>query len=105
MSQQMNKAKEIVEKIINKIETGSHSSNDRLFDQLKNIDKLISQNQSKIWLRTRSGKPMAEKIETVAGKVLKQLEKDLELAEGIKELESVAKEIDEESQRRSMVVT
>ena len=99
MSQQMKQAKEIVEKIINKIDENSQ------LEQLKTIDKLITQNQAKIWLRTRSGKPMAEKMETTATNVLKLLEEGNDISGMLNELETVAKEIDEESQRRSMVVT
>ena len=99
MSQQMIQAKETVEKIINKVDAPG------LLEQLKTIDKLTAQNQTKIWLRTRSGKPMAEKMETTAADVLKLLEKGNDISGMLNELESVAKEIDEESQRRSMVVT
>ena len=103
MSQQMIQAKETVEKIIAHVEAGNHPSKESLLEKLKTIDKLITQNQSKIWLRTRSGKPMAEKMETVAVNALKQVESGS--LENIDELFEVAKEIDEESQRRSMVVT
>ena len=49
-------------------------------EQLKNIDRLIAQNQSKIWLRTRSGKPMAEKMETTAVRwFLKKLEEGADI--------------------------
>ena len=99
MSQQMIQAKETVEKIINKVDAPG------LLEQLKTIEKLTTQNQTKIWLRTRSGKPIAEKMETTADDVLKLLEKGNDITEMLNELESVAKEIDEESQRRSMVVT
>ena len=103
MSQQMIQAKETVEKIIAHVEAGSQPSKEKLLEQLKDIDKLIAQNQSKIWLRTRSGKPMAEKMEKVAVSALKQVEADS--LENIDDLLEVAKGIDEESQRRSMVVT
>jgi len=98
MSQPMKQAKEIVEKII-KTDNGSHE------EQLKTIDKLIAQNQGKIWLRTRSGKPMAEKMETTASLVLEKMEKGADISMELEELMGVAKEIEEESQRRSMVVT
>ncbi len=103
MSQQMTNAKETVEKIKANVEGGTHTSKEKLLEQLKTIDKLIAQNQSKIWLRTRSGKPMAEKMETVAVNALKQIEAGS--LENFDDLFEVAKEIDEESQRRSMVVT
>jgi uncharacterized protein (DUF433 family) len=96
----MIQAKEYVEKM-----QTDYEHEESILEQLKKIDKLIAQNQAKIWLRTRSGKPLAEKIETTAANVLKQLEKGNEINEILDELESTAKEIDEESQRRSMVVT
>ena len=99
MSQQMNKAKEIVEKIIKEIEA-NNSEKEALLAKLQEIDKLIARNQSKIWLRTRSGKPMAEKLENAAIKALEEL-KSLDLDE----LEAVTKEIDAESEKRSMIVT
>lgn len=100
MSQQMNQAKEIVEKIITEIEASSNPEKETLLAKLQEIDKLIARNQSKIWLRTRSGKPMAEKLENASIKALEELE-SLDLGE----LEAVAKEIDTESENRSMIVT
>ena len=99
MSQPMNQAKETVEKIIEKVEE------ENLLEQLKNIIKLIDQNKGKIWLRTRSGKPMAAKMESTASEVLQKVQEGADISEAIDELMSIAKEIDEESQRRSMVVT
>lgn len=104
MSQQMIKAKETVEKIINSIEAGNHTSKKTLIEQLNAIDKLIAQNQGKIWLRTKSGKPMAKRMEIATANALAQLETE-SIDEAIEELMSIAKEIDEESQQRSMVVT
>ena len=67
MSQPMNNAKEIVEKLLEKVEKENHT------EQLQNISKLIDQNKAKIWLRTRSGKPMAAKMETTAQMVWEKL--------------------------------
>ena len=99
----MNQAKETVEKIIALIDSGSYPSKAAFLEQIRTIDKLITQNQAKIWLRTRSGKPLAEKLEATAIKTLQELESDS--LDQIDELFEAAKEIDEESQRRSMVVT
>ena len=94
MSQQMKNAKETVEQIIAK------TSDPDKKQQLQKIDKLITLNLDKIWLRTKSGKPMAEKIETVSNTALERLD-----SESFDLLESVAKEIDEETQKRNMIVT
>ena len=99
MSQPMNNARETLEKILEKVENESHA------EQLHNIRKLIDQNKGKIWLRTRSGKPMAEKIEKTATDVMNIQKKGSDISEKLDDLFIVAKEIDEESQRRSMVVT
>jgi hypothetical protein len=96
----MNQAKEIIEKIITEVEASWNPEKETLLAKLQEIDKLIARNQSKIWLRTRSGKPMAEKLENAAIKVLEELE-SIDLSE----LETVAKEIDAESEKRSMIVT
>jgi hypothetical protein len=66
---------------------------------------LLVLNQNKIWLRTRSGKPMAEKLQSAASDALNRVGDTSETAALIDTLEGIAKEIDEESQRRSMVVT
>ena len=99
MSQPMKNAKEIVEKLIKETEKGS------LLEPLENIGKLIDQNKDKIWLRTRSGNPMAAKMGTTATTVMEMFKDGSDISEKIDELMMVAKEIDEESQRRSMVVT
>lgn len=99
MSQPMNNAKDILDKIIEK------ENKESLLEPLQKIAKLIDQNKGKIWLRTRSGKPMAEKMETAATRVWEKLENGSDISEAVDELMQIAKGIDEESQRRSMVVT
>ena len=91
MSQQMKQAKITVEQIISK------TTDLKRKQQLQTIDKLIALNLDKIWLRTKSGKPMAEKIETVSNTALERLD-----SESFDLLESVAKEIDEEVERRQI---
>jgi hypothetical protein len=76
----MKQAKETVEQIIAK------TSDPEEKQRLKKIDKLITLNLDKIWLRTKSGKPMAEKIETAAKAALEQLN-----SESFDSLETVAK--------------
>ena len=99
MSQPLNETKEIVAKITQNVKE------EALVAQLKNIDRLVTQNLNKIWLRTKSGKPMAEGLQQKAETALKQLEDVPALKSAITELEEAAKEIDAESERRSMIVT
>ncbi len=103
MSTTMNEAKEKVEQIIKQLEAGNHPSKSSLLEKLNTIVKLIMQNQDKIWLRTRSGKPMAEKLLASAAESLELDASGLDAA--IDVLLEAAKEIDDETQRRSMVVT
>jgi hypothetical protein len=105
MSQPLNETKEIVAKITQQIEEGSHIEKEALITQLKNIDRLVTQNVNKIWLRTKSGKPMAEGLQQKAETALKHLEDIPALKSAITELEDAVKEIDAESERRSMIVT
>ena len=99
MSQPLNETKEIVAK------NTQHVKEEALVTQLKNIDRLVTQNLNKIWLRTKSGKPMAEGLQQKAETALKQPEDVPALKSAITELEEAAKEIDAESERRSMIVT
>ena len=97
MSEKMKQAKEIVGKIIARVEAGDNPEKETLLTRLNDIDKLVTRNQGKIWLRTRSGKPMAESLEKAATSALESLT--------LEDLETVAKEIDAESEKRSMIVT
>lgn len=76
-------------------------------ERLGSAAKIISQNRNKIWLRTKTGKPIAEKAETVTAKLLTYTEDSAspEFNAAVVEVEDVAKMIAEESRRRSMVVT
>lgn len=99
----MKEAKDSMEKIIKRVETGDHPSKDSLLEKLQAANKLIIQNQGKIWLMTRSGKPMAEKLQSTVSDALKENASTIETV--INKILEVAKEIDEESQSRNMVVT
>lgn len=104
MSAPMNEAKEKVEQIIKHLEAGDHPSKIGLLEKLNTINKLLDQNMGKIWLRTRSGKPIAEKLHSSAEEALK-IGDASGLEDAITVLMDIIKEIDEETQRRSMVVT
>jgi hypothetical protein len=77
-------------------------------ERVKRASKVVAQNLNKIWLRTKAGKPMAESMHEAAADVLTKLEADAgqeELKAAVDAVEAKAKEIAEESRRRSMVVT
>ena len=105
MSQPLKDTKEIVANIAQKIEAGNQPEKDALLAQLKDIDRLVTENVNKIWLRTKSGKPMAERLQQKAETTLRQVNDESTLVSEISELEGLINEIDEESQRRSMIVT
>jgi hypothetical protein len=77
--------------------------------RLAKITNVILENESKIWLRTKVGEPMLMELQAAVEEAYKVLEggdsalKSFETALG--GVERKAARIDEESRRRSMVVT
>jgi hypothetical protein len=101
-------SKENLEKIIKHIEKEAElTEKESLKSRLKKVNTTVIQNQNKIWLRTKKGKPLAEALEDATKHTLNLLEKgspDAILA-SVEEIEKQAIKIIEESRRRSMVVT
>jgi len=79
-----------------------------LLTRLQSAQNILIQNERKIWLRTRAGKEMMADFEAASEKLRMTAESDSAL-EGVKEalseVETQAKRIDDETRRRSMVVT
>ena len=77
--------------------------------RLGKVTNIVTENESKIWLRTRVGEPMLKELQDALDDAYKVLEGDgsaLESFEAaLKEVERKTAKIDEESRRRSMVVT
>jgi hypothetical protein len=77
--------------------------------RLGKVTNVLTENESKIWLRTRVGEPMLKELQAAVDDAYKVLEGSgsaLESFEAaLKEVERKAAKIDEESRRRSMVVT
>jgi hypothetical protein len=76
--------------------------------RLAKVTNVVFENESKIWLRTRVGEPMLMELQVAVEEAYMLLEggdssKSFETALG--EVERKAARIDEESRRRSMVVT
>ncbi|MCX6655227.1 MAG: hypothetical protein NTY03_08910 [Candidatus Bathyarchaeota archaeon] len=77
--------------------------------RLGKVTNVIIENESKIWLRTRVGEPMLKDLQVAIDDAYKVLEgggsalESFEVA--LKEVERKTTKIDEESRRRSMVVT
>jgi Tfp pilus assembly protein FimV len=95
----MEKALENLDNVIEKI------SDESVREQLGKARKVISQNRKKIWLRTKTGKPMAEETQAITEKIVSTMEGSEEMESVLSELEAQAGKIREESRRRSMVVT
>ncbi len=77
-------------------------------ERVRRASRVVAQNLNKIWLRTKVGKPMAESMQEAATTVLKALEAGSAMEEvkaAVDALDERAREIEEESRRRSMVVT
>jgi hypothetical protein len=76
--------------------------------RLQKVANTLEENKTKIWLRTRAGKEMVDAIQRTASELLSVLVsgsgKD-EALTALEALEAQAARIDEESRRRSMVVT
>ena len=77
--------------------------------RLGKVTNIVTENESKIWLRTRVGEPMLKELQAAIDDAYKALEGSgsaLERFEAaLKEVERKAAKIDEESRHRSMVVT
>ena len=104
----MSRVKEILEEIINEFNSSRNKSKEELLLKLEVSQRLVVQNQTKIWLRTKSGKPMAEELLKVASNLLEKIKKEYtseEIIILISQIESKIMEINEESQRRNMIVT
>jgi hypothetical protein len=98
MSIPMEKSLKNLEKIIEKTRDESQKT------RLEEVVKIISKNRKKIWLRTKTGKPYAEKALIITEKLVSQFEsKPMEVI--LNELENHVVAIQEESSRRNMVVT
>ena len=78
---------------------------DELKQRINDVSGIISRNRKKIWLRTKTGKPLAEDIERSSVELVNSVRKQSGIEEALGELEAKAKNIEEESRRRSMVVT
>ncbi|MFA9495886.1 MAG: hypothetical protein ACERKS_08200 [Candidatus Bathyarchaeota archaeon] len=99
MSVPMEKALENLDGVIEK------ASDETDKERLGKARKVIWQNRKKIWLRTKTGKPMAEETLAVTEKIVAAMDGSPDIEVSLSELEAQADKIREESRRRSMVVT
>jgi len=103
MSQPMKSAKETLDAVV--VHGGLPEEQ---AERVKQASKIVAQNLNKIWLRTKGGNPVAESMLDVAMEALTKLQNgggQEEVKAAVDAVEAKAKEIEEESRRRSMVVT
>jgi hypothetical protein len=90
------------------VEESSGRAMRELLTRLQSAQNVLIQNERKIWLRTRVGKEITADIEAASEKLRMTVESGSSLEvvkEALSEVEVQAKRIDEETRRRSMVVT
>jgi len=77
--------------------------------RLAKVTNIVTENESTIWLKTRIGEPMLKELQDALDDAIKSVEGEgsalKSFEEKLKEVERKAARIDEESRRRSMVVT
>ena len=108
MSQEMLATGKAVEEMIQHLEASNILEKGALISRLENVLKVVTQNQNKLWLRTKSGKPIGEALEERAQTMLNQLEASQSIdgwLGSLSDLETQVHMVNEESRRRGMVVT
>ena len=100
MSASMEKAVENLDIILTK------SLDESFKISLVDLRGILHQEKNKIWLRTKTGKPYAEKAQTLSENLLNLMDgKNEQIKVALIELMNHAEIIQEESRNRSMVVT
>ena len=108
---ELEEAKKTLEKTIESIKTFHKMPEEMkggLLTRAQSSLNVLVQNEKKIWLKTGPGKAMLRDFNSSASKLLRAVVEltDLwEIEAALAEVEAQAKRIDEETRRRSMVVT
>lgn len=113
MGESLNNAKQALNKTIETIgTTGQHGIPDSelrdLMTRLQQARNALVQNERKIWLRTKIGKKMLVEFSEASARLLGVVESRSgleEIKEALADVELQAKRLNEETRRRSMVVT
>lgn len=113
MGEGLNNAKQALNKTIETISTiGQHGFPDSelrdLLTRLQQARNALVQNERKIWLRTKIGKEMLVEFSEASARLLGVVESGSgleEIKEALADVELQAKRLNEETRRRSMVVT
>ena len=78
-----------------------------LVSRLESVRSVLIRNQKKIWLRTKKGRGVLAEVSAAADRLKESFASgDIDVVEGaLIEVEALVKAIEEESRKRSMVVT
>jgi hypothetical protein len=86
---------------------GAETEYPRQLSQMESVRSVLIRNEKKIWLRTKKGHGMLAEVSAAADKLKESFASgDIDLVEGaLVEVEALVNAIEEESRKRSMVVT
>jgi hypothetical protein len=90
------------------VEEASEGARRELLTRLQSAQNSLVRNERKIWLRTKAGKEMLAEFEAASAKLKLAVESGSgfdEVEDALAGVEAQAKRIEEETRRRSMVVT
>ena len=101
--------REIIDEFLDLLKTrGVEADSPGLVSRLESVRSVLIRNEKKIWLRTKKGRGMLAEIGTAAESLrgsLRSLGEIGAVDTAISNLEALSSAIDEESRKRSMVVT
>jgi hypothetical protein len=87
---------------------GVEADSQGLVSKLESVRRVMIRNEKKIWLRTKKGRGMIADVGEAAERLMKSLASSGELDAvdaALGDVETLARAIEEESRKRSMVVT
>ena len=99
---------EALELMKNGIEGIEESKHQGLVSRVESVRAALIRNEKKIWLRTKKGRQMLTETGAATGRMRAALDTPInfgELEDSLAEVEAHTRAIDEESRKRSMVVT
>ena len=87
---------------------GIEANSQGLVSKLESVRSVLIRNEKKIWLRTKKGRGMLAEVSEAAERLMKSLASSGELdavEAALSDVETLVRAIEEESRKRSMVVT
>jgi hypothetical protein len=101
--------REIIDDSLDLLKGQNHGTDSRrLIPRLESVRSVLIRNEKKIWLRTKKGRGMLADVSEAAERLKKSLASSGELDAvdaALGDVETLARAIEEESRKRSMVVT